>query len=183
MDLLTAVNRILPKLGEHPVTSLNTKHPTLAVLLPVIEAKIEELTMQGYWFNTFDTKLYPDSEGRIELPLDCLSFVPKYENAVQRGKLLFNGKTINFTWTAPVEGTIVLRLAFAELPESMASHVFYSALVDVYVSDIGLEDEVKIWQVEAAGANRRVMSEHLRNKKYTTRNSPRYRRIINAMRA
>ena len=32
MKLLDAVNLILPKLGEHPVTSLTIKHPTLAIV-------------------------------------------------------------------------------------------------------------------------------------------------------
>jgi len=182
MELILAVNRILPALGEHPVTSLNTKHPTLAILLPKIQNKLEDLTMMGWWFNTFKTTLYPDSEGGVALPTDTLSFVPMFDNAVQRGSALYNGDTQSYIWTAPIEGTIITRIPFDELPESMASYVFYSALVVAYVTDIGMENEVQLWQTEAAQAERRVMSEHLRNRKYTTQRSPRYQRIRHAMR-
>lgn len=183
MDLLTAVNRILPKLGEHPVTSLTVKHPTLAILLPEIQTKLEDESMQGMWFNTFNVKLQPDSEGNVTLPVDTLSFVPKYLNAVQRGRQLYNGETQLYFWSEPVEGRLVTKVPFDLLPESAASLVFYSALVSVYVTDIGLEREVQLWQQQADIARARVSNEHLRNKKYTTRRSPRYQRILAAMRA
>jgi hypothetical protein len=183
MKLLTAVNRILPVLGEHAVTSLSTKHPTLAILLPIIQTTLDDLTIQGYWFNTFKTKLYQDSEGGIGLPLDTLSFVPDYENAIQRGTKLFNGETMSYVWSLPVDGVIVTRVPFDELPESVATFIFYNAMVVAYVTDIGLEQTVQIWQALAGAAERRVMSEHLRNRKYTTQRSPRYQRIRAAMRA
>lgn len=183
MELLTAVNRILPVLGEHPVTSTTIKHPTLAILLPKIDMKIEDLTSQGYWFNTFKTTLYQDSEGGIELPTDTLSFVPTYDNAIQRGRRLYNGDTMTYVWDAPVEGTLITRLPFAELPESCAVYVQYSVMIAAYVTDIGFEQDVQVWQTEAGAAERRLMSEHLRHKKYTTQKSPRYARLRHAMRA
>lgn len=183
MELLTAVNRILPALGEHPVTSLNQKHPTLAILLPGIDGKRDDLTMQGWWFNSFDTTLYPDPEKYVAVPAECLSFVPKREQAVVRGKKLFNAVTLSYAWNAPVEGNLITRVPFNELPESVAGWVFYSALVDAYVTDIGVQSELKNWERLAGQAEARVLSEHLRNKKYTTRKSPRYQRIISAMRA
>ena len=48
MKLLDAVNLVLPKLGERPVTSLEVKHPTLAVLLPIIE-QTQINTLQRGW--------------------------------------------------------------------------------------------------------------------------------------
>lgn len=182
MDLLTAVNRILPKLGEHPVTSLNTKHPTLAILLPQIATKLDDTLISGWWFNTFNTKLYPDSEGGIALPLDTLSFVPKRDLAVQRGSRLYNGSTMDYKWAAPVEGSLITRIPFDEMPESAAQHIFYASLVAAYVTDIGLENEVQIWQSEAAQAHNRMTAEHFRNKKYSTQRSPRYARYRAALR-
>lgn len=183
MDLLTAVNRIMPKLGEHPVTSLNKKHPTLAILLPIIDTKIEDLTMQGQWFNTSDITLYPDSEGGIAIPADTLSFTPKDMQAVVRGLRLFNAATSSYVWKLPVAGTLIARLGFEELPESVASLVWYSALVDAYVTDIGMEQIVQAWMQQAQLAQARVLAEHLRNVKYSTKRSPRFARLRLAMRA
>ena len=73
MKLLDAVNLILPKLGEHRVTSVDNKHPTLAIILPEIENELKKLLARGWWFNEFDYKAYPDSEGAgalIEFELD-----------------------------------------------------------------------------------------------------------------
>lgn len=183
MDLLTAVNRIMPKLGEHPVTSLDTKHPTLAILLPLIDTKIEDLTIQGLWFNTTEVTLYQDAEGGIAVPVGTLSFTPNTLQAVVRGRKLFNAATSTYVWTEPVKGVLISRLVFSDLPESMAGYVWYSALVDAYVTDIGMESNVKMWMSQAQLAESRVMSEHLRNVKYSTKKSPRYARLRLAMRA
>ncbi len=161
MDLLVAVNGILPVLGEHPVTSLTVKHPTLAVLVPLIASRIRTVSTTGLWFNTSDTTLYPDSEGLIAMPSNTLSFLPD---------------------TAPVVGRLAVLLPFEELPESAAAYVWYTALVDMYVTDIGMESNVRHWEERAAEAALMFQREHLRAVKYTTRRSPRYQRILSAMR-
>lgn len=183
MDLLKAVNRILPVLGEHPVTSTTTPSRTLAILLPLIDFQIDELTMQGQWFNTFAITLYPDVDGNIAVPDGTLSFTADTLAAVVRGAKLYNAETLTYVWTTPVPGIIITRVAFEELPESMASLVLYSALVQAYVTDIGMESNVQMWMGQAREAEARVLSEHLRNMKYSTRKSPRWAKRLRAMRA
>lgn len=183
MDLLTAVNRILPVLGEHPVTSVDAKHPTLGTLLPKVETKIEDITLPGYWFNTFDYTFYPDPMGGIAIPGDVLSFVPENAAAIVRGKRLFNPLTMTYVFPAAVTGRLITRVPFEELPESVASLVWYSTLVDAYITDIGLEPSVREWQRQAADAERRVVSEHLRNMRYSTTKTARFARYKNALRS
>lgn len=182
MDLLTAVNRILPKLGEHPVTSLTSRSPTLAIILTMFEDKIKEATMQGWWFNTYRTTLPIGPEGEIELSPDTLSFVAdEYECSIRK-RQLHNSAENTFVWTAPVAGIAIMYVEFDSLPESIASLVYYNVLVEACVTDIGMTEEVRAWQVEIGAAGRRALSEHLKNKKYSTRQSPRYQRIRRAMR-
>lgn len=183
MDLLTAVNRILPALGEHPVTSIDIKHPTLAILLPKIATKIEDITLPGYWFNTFQHTVYPDAEGEIALPAETLSFIAHCHNVSVRGTRLYNMDTMSYVFTEAVTGELITRLAFDELPESVASLVWYSALVDSYIIDIGLTDEVRMWQSQVMDAQRRFTSEHLRNKRYSTTKTERFMRLRRALRA
>lgn len=184
MELLTAVNLILPAMGEHPVTRIDIKHPTLAVIIPVIQSRLDTTLMRGWWFNEFRHTLYPDSEGGIAIPDGTLAFIPDdgYAGTV-RQKKLFNAETMNFLWTKPVPGVLQLRLDFEDLPESVATYVFYNALVQIYLVDIGLEAVVSEWKQIAKEAEFLATGEHLRNMRHTTRKSKRYGRLRSAMRA
>lgn len=183
MQLLDAVNLILPKLGEHAVTSLDTRHPTLAVILPEIENELRQFLMKGWWFNEFVYTVYPDTEGFCALGTDTLSFIPDYpEVAVQRGSQLYNPTTLSFVFSEPVVGRVRQYVQFDLLPESAAQTVLYSALVTSYVSDIGLTQEVQMWQLKAAAAASEALAEHLRQRKYSTKSSARYQRLRAALR-
>lgn len=182
MKLLDAVNLILPKLGEHPVTNLDTKHPTLAILLPIVENELRTKLLKGWWFNSYDNTLYPNIEGTIDVGQDTLSFVPHGDvNAAVRGTKLFNTDTASFVWTTPVTGCIRSYVEFDDLPEVIAQHVFSSALVNAYATDIGLTDVVKLWQATANDSYSDLLAEHLRHQKHSTRNSRRWRNLRNAM--
>jgi hypothetical protein len=184
MELLTAVNLILPALGEHPVTRVDMKHPTLAVILPVVQSQIDRCLMRGWWFNEFPTTLYPDSEGGIAIPSDTLAFIPQEgQPGTVRNGVLFNTTSLDYIWDKPVPGTIQLRMSFEELPESVATYVFYNALVQTYLVDIGLESVVGEWKQIAKESEFLATNEHLRNMRHTTRKSGRYARLRSAMRS
>lgn len=183
LELLTAVNLVLPKLGEHPVTNLDVNHPTLAVILPEVDNSLTELLLKGWWFNEYETTLYPDSEKHIALGVDVLSFIPYYTSAAVRGSELFNTSTLSYDWDSAVEGRITQRVEFDKLPESAAQFVWYNALISAYVTDLGVTQDVQVWQVKAGAAYTQLLAEHLRNKKYSTTKSRRYQRLRSAMRA
>lgn len=172
MLLLSAVNLVLPKLGERPVTSLDVRHPTLAVILPIIANTLKNTLQRGWWFNEYPYTAYPAVDGTITLGVDTLSFVPdKGGVAVARGLNLFNPDTLSYTFTEPVSGYIIQTVAFDELPESAASYVFYSALVEAYTTDLGVTQELQIWQSLAGMAWSDLLTEHLRQRKHSTRNT------------
>lgn len=182
MQLITAVNLIMPKLGERPVTSLDTKHPTLAIILPVLEHQMREVLMRGWWFNTSRITLYPDSEGFIDKPQACLSFLPDGSlNVVVRGERMYDMTNRTFKFAGKVSGEYIEAIDFEELPESVANYIWYSTLVQAYLTDIGLEQIVEQWSNEAQSAEAVATAEHLRNKKFSTRKSPRFIRLRRAM--
>lgn len=183
MKLLDAVNLILPKLGEHSVTSLNTRHPTLAVILPEVENELRILLMRGWWFNEFDYKAYPDSEGNIALGSDVLEFTPKYtDTAVARGLKLYNPITLSYTFTEYVQGRVRQYVEFDSIPESAAQAVLHSALVSIYSTDIGLTNEVQMWQAKAAQAYSDLLAEHLRQKQHSTKRTRQWGNFCRALR-
>lgn len=183
MKLLEAVNLILPKLGEHRVTRLDIKHPTLAVILPEVENELKKLLNKGWWFNEFDATLYPDSEKKIAVGTDVLTFTPECaDKAVQRGEALFNPVTLSYEFDAPVKGRIRQYVEFDSIPESAAQHVYYSGLVNAYITDIGLTQEVQAWSSQAAASWSDLLAEHLRQRKYSTRQSRKFRNLVSALR-
>lgn len=183
MELLRAVNLVLPKLGERPVTSLTVRHPTLAILLPIIEQARRNALSKGWWFNEFDYTAYPATNGEIDIGADALSFVPfQSDVAVVRGQRLYNPTNLSYIFTEPVAGRVVQDVAFDELPESAATYVFNSALIEAYTTDLGVTQELQVWQSLAGMAWSDMLAEHLRQRKHSTRKSRRWRQLISAMR-
>lgn len=183
MQLLDAVNLVLPKLGERPVTSLTVRHPTLAILLPIIEQTKKTALRRGWWFNEFDYTAYPGVSGEIDIGADTLSFVPNSSGvAVVRGTRLYNPETLSYVFDAPIEGKVIHNVEFDELPDSAASYVFNSALVEAYTTDLGVTQELQVWQTLAGQAWSDMLAEHLRQRKHSTRKSRRWRQLISAMR-
>jgi hypothetical protein len=183
MRLLDAVNLILPKLGEHSVTRLDTKHPTLAIILPEVDNELRALLHKGWWFNEFNTTLHPDINGELLLGTDVLTFTATSEGvAVQRGRKLYNPLTLSYHFDTPVPGRVRQYVAFDDLPESAAQTVYYSALVNAYLTDIGLTNEVRDWQMRAATSYSDMLAEHIRQHKYNTRKSRQYVKLRRALR-
>jgi hypothetical protein len=184
MKLLDAVNLVMPKLGERPVTSLDAKHPTLAILLPIVEQTLKSFLIKGWWFNEYKYEAFPDTSGKIVLGTDALSFVPgQADTAVLRGQELFNPATLSYTFSGTVKGKITQKVKYDDLPESAAYYVLYAALSDAYATDLGASQELNIWSNMAASAWSDVLAEHLRQRKYSTRKTVAWRRMRNAMRS
>lgn len=181
MDILRAINLILPALGEHPVSSVDSKHPTVAIILQNLQSELDEVLIRGWWFNTYKNVLYPDPEGVIVLPSNTLSVLTIRERGVQRGTKLFNRDTQTFVWSGGVRVEIIERLDFEDVPESAAQFILYTGMVKSYLTDIGRESVVQEWQQIAGRALNNMEAEHFRNMRYSTTNSRRYQRIRRAL--
>lgn len=184
MDLLKAVNLILPKLGEHPVTTLDRRHSTVALILNELDSQVGTICQSGWWFNEFTTTLPVNTDSEIALPVGTLAFVPQDTalHPVQRAGKLFNADTLDYKWTVPMKGTVKLSIPFEELPESAAKYAWYSALCAMYVTDIGMGQDLQMWAAAANSASSDMEAEHLDQKKYSTARSARYQRIRAAQR-
>ena len=182
MQLLTAVNTILPKLGEHPVTKLDAKHPTLAIILPEVDLQLRTLLIKGWWFNQSEVTLYPDSEKKVAIGTDVMDFVPQDATVALRGKSLYDTSTNDYKFSASVKGLATYYVPFDDLPEAAALSVLYTSLVQIYATDIGLEQVLQLWETKRQEANQLLLAAHLRNKKYSTQGTRRMQRIRASLR-
>lgn len=185
LQLLEAINLILPKLGEHRVTRVDIKHPTIAIIVPEIENTLKALLLKGWWFNEFKYTGIPDSEGYITLGSDAITFTPLVSEpfATLRNGKLYNPENLDYTWDAPVTGIVKQLIPFDEIPESAQQFVLYSACVDAFATDIGASQELSIWSGHATTAYSDLLAEHIRQRKYSTRQSGRFSRLRRAMRS
>jgi len=80
-----------------------------------------------------------------------------------------------------VQGRVTQDVLFDELPESAAQYVFYSSLVEAYATDLGVTTELPVWQRLAGQGWSDLIGEHLRQKKFNTRRSRNWRKLVYAM--
>lgn len=187
MQKLVAVNQILPALGERPVTALNDRHPTVALIEAALQSELDSLLLepQGWWFNTYHTRLYPNAQGEIVLPGNTLSATNPKGNRLkgtQRGDRWYNTETRSFIWTEPQDLEIRERWDFEELPETAARLVMYQTLLTSYLKDLGMESVINAWTGYAQDARVAFEAENLRNLQLTTARTRRFRRVDRARR-
>lgn len=182
MRLIDAVNLVLPKLGEHPVTNLDISHPTLGIILPEMEETRQELLLEGWWFNEFEYTAFPDPEGFIDIGTETLSFIPHKEPAILRDGRLYNADTRSYVWDTEVVGLVKEDVPFESLPETAARCILYTATVAAVATDIGMTNEVQLWASRAQDARGALIAEHLRHRKYSTRGTRRFQRLRKALR-
>jgi len=182
MKLLRAVNRILGELGEHPITSIENKNPSVAVILQAIGDVNYESQVRGWWFNQFDTTLYPGPEGNIQLPEGTLDWDFKDHPSVIRGDYLINPKNMSQDWNnagiRSVSGVITIYVDFEDLPPSFAEWVTAQAGIQAYTNDTGIDDVVSLFMQREQTALNQVMNDHVKAKRYSTRNRRMYKRMV-----
>ena len=181
MELLQAVNRILGRLGESPVTSIENKNPSVTVILQAIDDESRAAQTRGWWFNTYEVTLYPDPDGRIRIPNDTLDWQPKDRPSVIQGKFLVCSKTMTGDWAAlgvgSIRGVRTFHLEFSELPESFQEWVVARAAIRAVTNDLGMDDVVQLLMQEEHVAREKVMADHMRHKAYSTTKTPMFRRM------
>lgn len=138
MDTLDAVNLILRKIGEIPVTRIDEQYPTLAIALPALEEARIAILSEGYWFNTFYKHiLQPDVNGEVPVPLGCLKFFPDDPKFTWVGDRVVLQDTGSLIIGEEVPGRLINDVAFDSLPEVAQYAIAYQAAYDTYLGDIG----------------------------------------------
>lgn len=184
MELLKAVNMILPYFGENTITKIDYKHPTVVLIMDVLEDMQKTLLSKGWWFNTSYVKLYPNSDGGLDAPENALSIVNMSTRDVIaiRDQRIFNVTQRSYKFEEPIVVRIIDNMDFEELPENVALWIMYRTAYEAYVRDYGYEDVLQIIQLKENEAYQKVNAEHLRNKKYSTCKSPMAWKYYNALR-
>lgn len=180
MELLEAVNYVMPYLGEMTVTSTDSRHPTVNLILKAIQHHQRLILSQGWWFNERHVTLYPSSDNKMAAPdkiLALYSLDRDNEYEVRNGQIfdLTNG---TYTITKPVDFRIIDDLDFNELPLYAALYIQEQAGREVYVQDFGVESTIREFADKAKTALDMLTQENLRKRKFNTVKNQRATRML-----
>lgn len=181
MELLQAVNAVLPHLGEHTITRVEgAKHPTVDLILGAIDRHRLSILAEGLWFNESTVVLPVNTDGQIDVPQGTIAVYGIDCNVELDGERFFDLNTASRYFSTPITVRLVRDVQFNRLPINVALCVTYRAGAEVYIQDYGAENTVPQLQ-ELANTNWvQVTQENLRKRKYNSQVRTR-RRIVGAV--
>ena len=181
MELLQAVNAVLPHLGEHTITRVEgAKNPTVDLILGDIDRHRLSILAEGLWFNESTVILPVNTNGQIDIPQGTIAVYGIDCNVELDGERFFDLNTASRYFQAPITVRLVRDVQFYRLPINVALCGTYRAGAEVYIQDYGAENTVPQLQ-ELANMNWvQVTQENLRKRKYNSQVRTR-RRIVGAV--
>lgn len=184
MELLEAVNYVMPYLGEMTVTSTDSRHPTVNLILKAIKHHTRLILSQGWWFNEREVTLYPSAENQMAAPdkiLTLYSLDNEADFEVRNG-MIFDLTNGTFTITRPVKFRLIEDLDFADLPLYAALYIQEQAGREVYVQDFGVESTIGEFDRKAKASLDMLTQENLRKRKFNTVKNHRAARMLRTRR-
>lgn len=177
MTELEAVNLILRALGEHPVTTVDTRHPTVQLALAELNARRMVILLHGYWFNHWNVTLTPDISGFVYVPTGMLAFQSDDPNRyIIRGDKLYDTQNQTYAITTDLYGQSTVDVAFEDMPVQARIVVANQAAIKAYGVDIGLDANAQTYQAEAQEALDLLNAEHSRQRAFSSRSRRSWRR-------
>ncbi len=184
MQLLDAVNTVLPYLGEHTITYIEgNKHPSVDLILDAINRHKDTLLSNGWWFNEMTITLPVNTDNMIDVPVDTISAQGLDCYIALDGERFLNLDKGSRFFDNPITVKIFRDVPFDRLPATAALLVVYNAAIEVYTGDFGADNTLSTLS-RLAEQNRVLLNqENLRNRKYnsrtrTMRNFTRFRHVL-----
>lgn len=181
MQLLEAINIALRAIGESEIVSESTSNPSAGIIKSAITQHRRSLLATGWWFNTKEEVVTPNTDKRITPPYNALAIYSgngmKY--SLRDGWLydLMN-QTTEFTEKTYIKS--FLDFEFEDLPEYAAQVIALRVAAETYRNDIGADSNYQLISGDADSVYELLMREHLRNQLHTTAHSRRFKRINSA---
>ena len=183
MNLLTAINSMLPYVGQRTVSTVTSNHPSVATAKGMLEDKRRELLNKAWWFNQRTVTLYPDVSNRIAKPIDTVAVYPISADLIEaRGGFLFNLTQNTDQFTAPLQCTLRDDLAFDDLPATAQEVITWNAAVNMYLAKFEGGAVPTRLDRDSIYAQAALEAEHLRKQNYNSHNLPAVQRITRILR-
>ena len=172
---LEVLNHVLSVVGEDPVSSADSYHPTAQTATNTIKRVSKQFQTRGWWFNKdLALTLSPNISGEVIVPSNTLKVDPvdTTSNLVWRGTRLYDPVNHTFIISAPVVVNIIVQLDIEELPEVAAALLMHKAAYDFYVNDDGDEIKARFLLVEVQNAWTALSAQQLQMSNVNAKSRP-----------
>ena len=166
---IDAINRMLRYIGELPIPSAVTidqlpEGHEAVYARTVLEETLREEQEEKWWFNTFDIKLVPDSQGYLLLPNNVVGY--EDPDVFQEGGLLYDRSSQSPIFSGPKEMTVRYNITFDNLPDVFRTYVILTAARYLHTYLNGDESTQRELEQKINTARIKVEREHLKQKKF-----------------
>lgn len=172
---LDVLNHMLNVVGEAPVSSASSNHPTALSAVVTLERVDLEMQSRGWWFNTeYNLNLSPNESDHIIIPQGTLYIdsIDPHSKLIQRGTRLYDPLNHTYAIAHDVVVDCVLQLPISDLPESAAAYLKHKAAYDFYVNDDGDETKASRLEKEVDRAWQKLQQDELKAADVNARNRP-----------
>lgn len=169
MDLLTAVNLVLPYLAEHKVTSTDSRNPVVDLILDALDRNRITLLAEGTYLNTVEKlTLYPNSDKKIVAPTEVLALYGLDYPVRLEGAYIYNIKDDTYLFNKSLNVRLIRNIEFEDLPYYAASYITYKSAYEVYTASFGIDNTATALVGLSEEARRKFTQEDLRNRDYNS---------------
>ena len=162
MDELTIINSMLAVIGEHPVSSVNSLHPTVVIARQLLSSENEQMQGKGWFFNTeYGVTLKPAADGRVVVPSNTLRIKSPGGQLAQRGTVLYNMDGHTDIFTEDVQVDITYRVDIEDLPPNAATYLNARACYKMFLNEDGEGRKMQELKEERERAYQMLNTEHI----------------------
>lgn len=164
---LAAVNYVLRRLGEQPVTGLDVPYPTVGIVRAALEEARHLLLSDEWYFNTFtDASLEFDVDsGTVPVPPGAIQVYPHDKGLVSTGKVIVDAAS-GIPVQTDVKVKLVLDVPLDRLPLQAVYVVQSAAALSTYVQDFGAGDSTaQVLQAEYLSVYHQLSGQHTRTRR------------------
>ena len=148
MNLRDAINEILLSLNELPldVTDAVEDIPIAVVVNQSLDIAKRKVLGKGWYFNTIDMELTPNTDGYISIPFSFLSVDggDAEPNLTVRDWKLFDKELLTYKFTENKSCEIIEDIPFDDVPYMIANYIVAVSSLQSYTDIIGDESGIRI---------------------------------------
>lgn len=181
MTELEIINSMLAQVGESPVTSAESLHPSVVSAKNVLKNVNTAEQGRGWYFNTERNRvLLPNTTGEVLVPPGTLLIDSEDpdDKLVQRGRVLYDNKNFTTIINRPVKVRRIVRVDYEDLPPTAAEYIRAQAVYKFFVEEDGEGNKYAALLSDVQNAYARLNAEHIRVVGSNALSAPRVREAM-----